>query len=64
MEIKEGEYVKTEEGYILKNMPWEHRYIIEDLIKGDSRYDFEFGRIVKHSSNIIDLIEERRYNSN
>lgn len=56
-EIIENEYVRTEEGYILKNTALEHEYIIEQLERNNDEYIKEFGKIVKHSKDIIDLIE-------
>lgn len=49
-EIKVGEYVRTRKGYIFKI---EHKKMIQGLKFLDAQY----GTIVKHSKNIIDLIE-------
>ena len=64
MDIKVGEYVRTEFGNIGKfyrpaseSSDVYYIYINKDGNKISSRYD----SIVKHSNNIIDLIEERRY---
>ncbi len=57
-EIKNGEYVRTSEGYILENTFRGHKGIIEHLENGDRDYIYEFGKILKHSKNIIDLIEK------
>lgn len=48
--IEIGEYVRTDEGYILKENDKEFLRI---LIEGKS----VFGKVVKHSKNLIDLIE-------
>ncbi len=59
-EIKVGEYCRTTEGYIGK-------YIKDTSVKGvveikDNEMIFPTGKhnIVKHSPNLIDIIEERR----
>lgn len=62
--IEVGEYVRTEGGYILENTIKAHKNIIEKLIEEDRNFKNTFGRIVKHSKNIIDLIEVRRYIKN
>ena len=49
-EIKVGEYVRTRKGYIFKI---EHKKMIQGLKFLDAQY----GTIVNHSKNIIDLIE-------
>ena len=54
-EIKVGEYVKTDKGYIVK---------IDKEKKNLQMLKFlnvEYGNILKHSKNIIDLIEEGDY---
>lgn len=58
--IEVGEYIRTEEGYILENTIKAHKNIIEKLVEEDREYKNKFGKIVKHSKNIIDLIEVRR----
>lgn len=51
-EIKVGEYVRTKLGDIRKITEG-----FEFIIK---RYNESANKIVKHSSNLIDIIEERR----
>lgn len=54
-EIKSGDYVRTKQGYIYKV-----KSVYEDMIWV---YDIQWipeQEIVKHSKNLIDLIEERR----
>lgn len=53
--IEVGEYVRTERGVIYKYTEEEK----EDIMLQDFRLCND-GKIVKHSFNIIDLIEERR----
>lgn len=50
-----GEFVRTERGVIYKYMEEEK----EDIMLQDFRL-YNDGKIVKHSFNIIDLIELRR----
>lgn len=50
MEIEVGEYIRTDCGYITKSTD---EYFTKKIIKGNS----VFGKAVKHSKNIIDLIE-------
>ena len=50
MEIEVGEYVRTNNGYITKMTSED---FIKILLEGKS----VFGKLVKHSKNIIDLIE-------
>lgn len=53
-EIKAGEYVRTSEGYLF--------YIDKkEKLQGLKFLDAQYGKIVKHSSNIIDLIEVGDY---
>lgn len=68
-EIKVGEYVRTKEGYIAKCIEIDEDkdyFTFDDCVEsqyGDtfySLYDRELKNIVKHSKNIIDLIEVRR----
>ncbi len=59
-EIKVGEYVRTKEGYIDKIVIAENE---DDMYAGESNpqyLDYTSEDIVKHSKNIIDLIEVRR----
>lgn len=51
--IQIREYVRTKNGYILRNTIKEHKYIIDNF----EEYKNKFGEIVKHSKNIINLIE-------
>lgn len=69
-EIKVGEYVRTKEGFIAKckEIDEDKEYYefdkCVDFEYGDSYYslyDYELFKIVKHSPNIIDLIEESDY---
>lgn len=57
--IEIGEYVRTDFGYILKNTASEHKHIIDNIEERDNK--FIYGRIVKHSKNLIDLIEVGDY---
>lgn len=57
-EIKIGEYIRTEEGEIFKAIEEEVDYYNFELNKLNPKEIFN--PIVKHSPNIIDLIEERR----
>lgn len=52
-EISIGEYVRTDKGIITKAQ----EHFIDGLLNGKSA----FGKAVKHSKNIIDLIEEGDY---
>ena len=65
-EIKVGEYVRTKQGYIAKCVEVDEDgdyYTFDEFVQenyGDkysSLYERELEDIVKHSSNIIDLIE-------
>ena len=53
MDIKVGEFVRTDKGYIFKI---EHNRMVQGLKSLDAQY----GIITKHSFNLIDLIEVRR----
>lgn len=54
MDIKVGEYVRTSKGYIFKI---EHNKMVQGL-----RFlNVQYGNILKHSKDLIDLIEIRRY---
>ena len=54
MEIEFNDYVRTDKGYIFKiDEEKKNLQILKFL-------DVEYGNIIKHSNNIIDLIEERR----
>ena len=58
MEIEFNEFVRTDKGYIVKiDEEKKNLQMLKFL-------DVEYGNIVKHSKNIIDLIEERRYLKN
>ena len=68
-EIKVGEYVRTKNGYIEKVTETDNNYVYSDGIlsyqfQGDveipNSYE-EKSKIVKHSENIIDLIEVDDY---
>lgn len=54
MEIEEGDFVRTDEGYISKETD---RNFIKMLLEGKS----SFGKPVKHSKQLIDLIEAGDY---
>lgn len=56
-EIEIGEYVRTKNGYILKNTIREHKHIIDGIINQNEKYKYEFDNIEKHSKSIMDLIE-------
>lgn len=68
MKIEVGEYVRTKEGYIAKITEIDH-YIwfnsIINKISGIPKYslsEIEYKELViKHSKNILDLVEVRRY---
>lgn len=54
-EIKVGEYVRTNKGYVVKiDKEKKNLQMLKFL-------DVEYGNILKHSKNIIDLIEECDY---
>ena len=54
-EIEVGEYVRTDKGYIVKiDKKKKNLQMLKFL-------DVEYGNILKHSKNIIDLIEEGDY---
>ncbi len=61
IKIEIGEYVRTKNGYILKNTIKDHKHIIDGIINQNEKYKYEFDNIVKHSKNIIDLIKEGDY---
>ena len=52
--IKIGEYVRTGKGYIFKI---EHNKMVQGLKFLHAQY----GIISKHSFNLVDLVEERRF---
>lgn len=54
MEIEVGEYVRTDKGYITKMSS-------EEFIKIMLEDKSVFGKALKHSKNIIDLVEEGDY---
>lgn len=54
MEIEEGEFVRTNKGYIFHNLS-------SKQISGLKLLSLQYGNIVKHSKQIIDLIEEGDY---
>ena len=56
-----GKYVRTEDGYILENIWGGHADIIKKLANKDKHYEFEYGKIVKHSNSLIELIEVGDY---
>lgn len=56
-----GKYVRTEYGYILENTFGGHGDIIEKLENKDKHYEFEYGKIVKHSNTLIELVEVGDY---
>lgn len=55
--IEIGEFVRTEYGYILENTIGSHGDVIKELEEGNTEYIYKYGKIVKHSKNIIDIIE-------
>jgi len=61
IKIEIGEYVRTKNGYILKNTIKEHKHIIDGIINQNEKYKYEFDNIEKHSKNIINLIEVGDY---
>lgn len=62
-EIKVGDWVRTDNGIIGKYVKYRG---IEDAIETDNKWiGFDIEKdIVKHSNNLIDIIEERRYINN
>ena len=60
MEIKIGEYVRTKEGKIYKITNYDKETNKYNSINDEFWYIIFPKDIVKHSYNIIDLIEERR----
>ena len=59
--LKENEYIRTDLGNILKYTGKEKEFIDKHLSISNKK-DIEFlGTIVKHSKNIIDLLEEGDY---
>ncbi len=68
-EIKVNEYVRTKYGEIAIVIEFKDELILDTVIKFNGMYrkylnDDELDFIVKHSSNLIDIIEERRYINN
>ena len=68
MSIEVGEYIRTKDGYIAKITEIDHHIWFDSIINkisGISRYSLseeEFSNLViKHSKNIIDLIEVGDY---
>lgn len=73
-EIEVGEYVRTEGGYIgklVEYIPYALNYLKIDVGReiihcDNSRDNFiytRYGFQLKHSPNLIDIIEERRYSN-
>ena len=58
-EIKVGEYVRTRDGRIFKLKQINEGYLIEDIEYGGLGCFIEYA--VKHSFNIIDLIEDEDF---
>ena len=58
-EIKVGEYIRTKDGHIFKLKKINEDYLVEDKEYGGTGSFIEY--MVKHSPNIIDLIEEGDY---
>lgn len=58
-EIKVGEYVRTRDGRIFKVKQINEGYLIEDIEYGGLGCFIEYA--VKHSFNIIDLIEDEDF---
>lgn len=54
VDICEGDYVRTDKGYIVKA---DEKWFRDKLIEGNSA----FGKALKHSPNLIDLIEVGDY---
>lgn len=68
MEVKVGEYVRTKEGYIAKITEIDHHIWFDSIVYKESgipKYELskeEFSNLViKHSPNILDLIEVGDY---
>lgn len=60
-EIKVGEYVRDKEGNITKIINTLSLFKDVELYLGEDGYQYSDNAIVKHSFNIIDLIEEGDY---
>lgn len=65
-EIKVGEYIRTKYGYIRKvdRINYLDEIIVDDMVENefeDKNWFVQFKDVVKHSSNIIDLIEVGDY---
>lgn len=58
--IKNGEYIRTKEGLIGKFEAYADNYYINDCNSTMREQFVDKEDIVKHSKNIIDLIEVRR----
>lgn len=54
-EIEVNEYVRTDKGYIFKVDEEKKNLLIANFL------DVEYGKMIKHSKQLIDLIEVRRF---
>lgn len=53
--IEVNEYVRTDKGYIFKVDEEKKNLLIANFL------DVEYGKMIKHSKQLIDLIEVRRF---
>ena len=61
-EIKVGDFIRTKEGYVGKILRLGDEFSYDCIFgSGDCKYAVSFHGIVKHSPNIIDLIEVGDY---
>ena len=59
-EIKVGDWIRDREGNITKIIQTLSLFKDVELYLGEDGYQYSDNAIVKHSSNLIDIIEERR----
>lgn len=59
-EIKVGDWIRDREGHITKIIQTLLLFKDVELYLGEDGYQYSDNAIVKHSSNLIDIIEERR----
>lgn len=59
-EIKVGDWIRDREGHITKIIQTLSLFKDVELYLGEDGYQYSDNAIVKHSPNLIDIIEERR----
>lgn len=59
-EIKVGNWIRDREGHITKIIQTLSLFKDVELYLGEDGYQYSDNAIVKHSTNLIDIIEERR----